>query len=77
VKPHGLIRQGKGDLAPWMRLYASAYERATSMDLYPGSLNVLLIDPWELPTNRPWIATWSVPARGQQSQRDEHDEDRE
>jgi riboflavin kinase len=49
---HGRVASGKGDLAQWMRLYSAAYLRATGMSLYPGSLNVLLDKPWDLPEQR-------------------------
>jgi len=35
-----------------MTLYAPTYRRATGLDLYPGSLNVLLDEPWALPGER-------------------------
>jgi riboflavin kinase len=48
----GRVASGKGDLAQWMRKYAAAYERLTGTRLYPGSLNIVLDDPWELPHDR-------------------------
>ena len=41
-----------------MRLYADHYEAAAGMALYPGSLNVLLAEPWSLPQ-----ATIRLPAK--------------
>jgi riboflavin kinase len=48
----GRVASGKGDLAQWMRLYAATYAAATGLVLYPGSLNVVLDQPYELPIER-------------------------
>lgn len=42
----GRVASGQGDLAQWMRRYADAYEQAVGARLEPGSLNVVLDDPW-------------------------------
>lgn len=42
----GRVASGTGDLAEWMRRHASLYERVTGARLYPGSLNVVLDEPW-------------------------------
>lgn len=42
----GFVTSGTGDLAHWMTRYADVFERATGVDLYPGSLNVMLDEPW-------------------------------
>jgi CTP-dependent riboflavin kinase len=42
----GRVASGKGDLAQWMRLYSDAYEQAVGARLEPGSLNVVLDEPW-------------------------------
>ena len=48
----GRVASGKGDLAHWMRLYVATYAAATGLALYPGSLNVVLDQPYELPSER-------------------------
>jgi CTP-dependent riboflavin kinase len=48
----GHIASGKGDLAQWMRLHARRYAAATGLALYPGSLNLILDKPYELPSER-------------------------
>lgn len=42
----GRVASGQGDLAQWMRRYSNAYERAVGAELEPGSLNVVLDEPW-------------------------------
>ncbi len=42
----GRVGSGIGDLARWMRQYADVYERTTGVRLHPGSLNVVLDEPW-------------------------------
>jgi CTP-dependent riboflavin kinase len=49
---HGRVTSGKGDLAQWMRLHARSYSAATGLALYPGSLNVVLAEPYDLPRER-------------------------
>ncbi|MDQ6797815.1 MAG: CTP-dependent riboflavin kinase [Actinomycetota bacterium] len=53
----GRVATGSGDLKRWMTLYADAYATAVGAPLYPGSLNVVLEEPWLLPPDR-----LSVPA---------------
>lgn len=50
----GRVASGQGDLAQWMRRYSSAYEQAVGARLEPGSLNVVLDEPWvmQLPEAR-------------------------
>jgi riboflavin kinase len=48
----GRVASGKGDLALWMRRYETVYAQVTGMQLYPGSLNVVLDRPWDLPDER-------------------------
>jgi riboflavin kinase len=48
----GRVVSGKGDLARWMRRYETVYTRVTGMQLFPGSLNVVLDGPWDLPAAR-------------------------
>jgi CTP-dependent riboflavin kinase len=50
----GRVATGRGDLAQWMRRYAEAYEQAVGARLEPGSLNVVLEEPWVMhqPTTR-------------------------
>jgi riboflavin kinase, archaea type len=42
----GRVAGGIGDLAHWMIEYADVYERKMGVRLYPGSLNVVLPEPW-------------------------------
>jgi CTP-dependent riboflavin kinase len=42
----GRVTSGRGDLAQWMDRYSHAYERALGAPLEPGSLNVVLAEPW-------------------------------
>ncbi len=42
----GRVASGIGDLARWMTQYADLYEHMTGVRLYPGSLNVILDQPW-------------------------------
>jgi CTP-dependent riboflavin kinase len=45
----GVVVSGEGDLSRWMDRYRSEYEEATGVSLFPGSLNVVLDEPWPLP----------------------------
>ncbi|MPZ74554.1 MAG: DUF120 domain-containing protein [Nitriliruptorales bacterium] len=42
----GRVARGIGDLARWMTQYSELFERKTGVRLYPGSLNVILDEPW-------------------------------
>ena len=42
----GRVASGVGDLSHWMIEYADLYERQTGVQLHPGSLNVVLPEPW-------------------------------
>ncbi len=42
----GRVTSGRGDLAQWMDRYGDAYERIAGAALVPGSLNLLLDEPW-------------------------------
>src|SRR5215210_4839457 len=46
VRLSGRVASGKGDLKGWMEHHRAAYERATGEALIPGSLNVILDQPW-------------------------------
>jgi CTP-dependent riboflavin kinase len=48
----GRVESGQADLAHWMRLHALKYSAATGLHLFPGSLNVRLDAPYELPEER-------------------------
>lgn len=47
----GRVISGVGDLANRMMDYADLYEAKTGVHLYPGSLNVVLGDPWHVGSN--------------------------
>lgn len=42
----GRVASGIGDLAHWMSDYADVFEARTGLRLHPGSLNVVLDEPW-------------------------------
>lgn len=44
----GRVAGGIGDLSRWMVEYAGVYERKIGVRLHPGSLNVVLPEPWIL-----------------------------
>lgn len=48
----GRVTSGSGDLSRWMTLYADAYAGAAGAALFPGSLNVVLEEPWTLPPEK-------------------------
>jgi riboflavin kinase, archaea type len=48
----GTVVSGTGDLARWMVQYHDLYTRVTGVELYPGSLNVMLAEDYHLPPNR-------------------------
>ena len=56
----GRVATGSGDLKRWMTLYASAYAAAVGVPLYPGSLNVVLEEPWALPPQRVSVSAQEV-----------------
>jgi CTP-dependent riboflavin kinase len=56
----GRVATGSGDLKRWMTLYAEAYEAAAGVALYPGSLNVVLEQPWALPLERVTVGAEAV-----------------
>lgn len=67
---HGRVASGRGDLAQWMTRYAVAYERGTGVRLHPGSLNVVLEQPWvmgepavRLPASEVGVGIGLVPCR--------------
>jgi CTP-dependent riboflavin kinase len=39
---HGRVRSGSNDASRWLGLYNQAYCRKTGMNVYPGSLNLVL-----------------------------------
>jgi len=45
----GIVTTGLGDCARWIALHREAYARETGLQLYPGTLNVRLPVPFELP----------------------------
>lgn len=56
----GRVSTGSGDLRRWMTLYAEAYAAAVGMRLYPGSLNLVLEEPWALPRKRMTLSAEAV-----------------
>lgn len=49
----GRVASGIGDLSQWMIKYADLYEQCTGVQLYPGSLNVVLDEEYRLPADPP------------------------
>jgi riboflavin kinase, archaea type len=47
----GRVTSGVGDLARRMVDYGDLYRAKTGVDLYPGSLNVVLENPWHVGSN--------------------------
>jgi riboflavin kinase len=47
----GKICGGKGDFARWIALLHDHYRRKTGLDLFPGTLNVRLDQPYHVPNN--------------------------
>lgn len=45
----GRVASGIGDLTKWMTMNETVYARAAGVGLYPGSLNVVLSEPWVVP----------------------------
>ena len=56
----GRVATGSGDLRRWMTLYAEAYAAAAGVPLYPGSLNVVLDEPWALSPQRIMVTAEQV-----------------
>ncbi len=56
----GRVATGSGDLKRWMTLYAEAYAAAAGVPLYPGSLNIVLEEPWALPPARLTLSAEAV-----------------
>ena len=49
MKLQGIVTKGIGDYGQWITKFASAYLEKTGLDLYPGTLNILLPGPYDLP----------------------------
>ena len=48
----GRLETGVGDFGKWIRKLADHYHRKTGLLLYPGTLNVRLAAPFDLPVRR-------------------------
>jgi riboflavin kinase, archaea type len=48
----GRVTSGIGGHGHWMNLYADLYEAKTGARLYPGSLNIVLNQPWHVGAQR-------------------------
>ncbi|GAA4209326.1 DUF120 domain-containing protein [Actinocatenispora rupis] len=57
---HGRVASGIGDFGRWAERYRDVYAEYTGMALYPGSLNVVLTEPWSLPAERIHVAADEV-----------------
>ncbi len=49
MKLVGQVTSGLGDYARWIERFSDAYARAAGMALHPGTLNVRLAEPFDLP----------------------------
>ncbi|MDF1800375.1 MAG: DUF120 domain-containing protein [Planctomycetota bacterium] len=45
----GIVTTGLGDCGQWIALHRAAYARKTGLQLFPGTLNLRLGVPFELP----------------------------
>lgn len=43
----GRVQAGKGDAAQWLRRFQDAYRRKTGIPIFPGSLNLVLDQPFD------------------------------
>ena len=48
----GVLETGVGDFGKWIRKLVDHYQHKTGMLLYPGTLNVRLAAPFDLPAQR-------------------------
>ncbi|MEM7626881.1 MAG: DUF120 domain-containing protein [Planctomycetota bacterium] len=46
---HGHITSGRGDFAQWIEKYHAHYQQLTGLELYPGTLNLRLAQPYTVP----------------------------
>lgn len=53
----GRVRQGKGDASRWLSRFDAEYSRKLGTEVYPGSLNVALGEPfdWFAPALQPHV----------------------
>ncbi len=49
---HGKVFTGIGDYARWIEMYQEHYRAKTGMFLFPGTLNLRLDQPYELPIGK-------------------------
>ncbi len=49
---HGKVFTGIGDYARWIEMYQEHYRAKTGMSLFPGTLNLQLDQPYELPIGK-------------------------
>jgi riboflavin kinase, archaea type len=47
----GKVRSGCGDFGFWLLKLQEYYQKKTGMDLFPGTLNIELAEPFRLPSN--------------------------
>lgn len=52
LKVAGRVTSGTGDFGQWIGKLQDHYERLTGMRFFPGTLNVTLDQPYELPKRR-------------------------
>jgi CTP-dependent riboflavin kinase len=48
----GRVESGHGDYAQWIALYQEYYRAKTGLTLFPGTLNLDLAHPYELPSDK-------------------------
>ena len=49
VTLRGIVRTGLGDCGRWLTLLEYHYRRKTGMTLFPGTLNLELLEPYRVP----------------------------
>ncbi len=49
---HGKVFTGIGDYARWIEMYQEHYRAKTGVSLFPGTLNLRLDQPYELPIGK-------------------------
>ena len=54
----GRVTSGIGGHTHWMTVHADLYESTTGMRMFPGSLNLVLSEPWHPHRN---VFAWNRP----------------
>ncbi len=49
---HGKVVSGRGNFSYWMTLLGDLYAQKAGMRLFPGTLNLQLAEPWQVPRQK-------------------------